>query len=321
MIHTDPAQYEANTPISQRKGIIRAMPPKEFQERIAPHGLKAYYESGSKRSKTTWYYTFTISGIKAEIKSNSYSVGFHNDQELDWRKIQDELNPHFELRNEPNYNSTETILIYKFHVAPNSGKWQEVLDDFEKLIKLLEEIQDIDTKVGERESKYGIDFDKENAFQSMAEFIDFAMKKKIPDTLDRIGSLADALYDRIILGSVSKDLGKKEAWKEHVVPCAFIIREALKRLKDGEETEKIRELIEENLFIVVITRKQQKEIDKTMRTTMPDNWKIGSDPLARLLTLEGFRITDFDPEGEGYQRYRLLAEKNGWLGLNSFQAP
>jgi hypothetical protein len=92
-------------------------------------------------------------------------------------------------------------------------------------------------------------------------------------TID-IGAGAHSRFDYIVpyhhqwRGNGKKGSGRKE----HVIPCAFIRREAVRRLKRGHSVNQLADFICEHLIIVEITKEEQICVDNKWKAVMPDNW-------------------------------------------------
>lgn len=70
--------------------------------------------------------------------------------------------------------------------------------------------------------------------------------------------------------------------REHIVPCIFIRNKCYEMFNNGFLIEDVASLIEKNLIIIHITKEEQKELDKTYKTTMPNGWEFGDNPYLRL---------------------------------------
>ncbi len=72
--------------------------------------------------------------------------------------------------------------------------------------------------------------------------------------------------------------------REHIVPLVMIIDESIKMFNKNYLTEDVAQMIENNLIIIHITKDEQKYLDFELgyKKTMPEEWKFGDDPYARL---------------------------------------
>lgn len=96
----------------------------------------------------------------------------------------------------------------------------------------------------------------------------------------------DDVDSLIVIGS-SKD-GKKERYREHVVPVSLIKDEAIRLAEKGAPAKAIADFIEHHLYIVHITSEEAKSLNSTdetgfsLKASMPEGWVFGCDPLQRL---------------------------------------
>lgn len=96
----------------------------------------------------------------------------------------------------------------------------------------------------------------------------------------------DDVDSLIVIGS-SKE-GRKEKYREHVVPVSLIKDEAIRLAEKGAPEIAIAEFIEHHLYIVHITNEEAKRLNSTdatgfsLKTSMPEGWVFGCDPLQRL---------------------------------------
>lgn len=72
--------------------------------------------------------------------------------------------------------------------------------------------------------------------------------------------------------------------REHIVPLAMIRDQAIIMFNQNYLVEDVAEMIEKNLKIVYITKTEQQYLDNELgyKTTMPEGWKFGDNPFARL---------------------------------------
>ena len=75
---------------------------------------------------------------------------------------------------------------------------------------------------------------------------------------------------------------------EHIVPCAFMIKEVKRLISDGDlTTNEIASLLQKHWKIVTITKKEAKMLDQDLKlkSTMPSGWCFETgDSFARLKT-------------------------------------
>lgn len=63
---------------------------------------------------------------------------------------------------------------------------------------------------------------------------------------------------------------------EHVVPCAFMIEECKRLIKEGMSDELIAPLLEKHWKVAVITKEEQKRLDYDLgwKSAMPPKWRF-----------------------------------------------
>ncbi|NMC59268.1 MAG: hypothetical protein GYA51_07800 [Candidatus Methanofastidiosa archaeon] len=93
----------------------------------------------------------------------------------------------------------------------------------------------------------------------------------------------DSIDDLIIIGE-SVNRTPENSYREHIIPCDFLICEAVEMVKSGKSNAEIALMFKNSLNIVLITPEEANELNTTLglKTSMPSGWKIGDDPLARL---------------------------------------
>lgn len=73
---------------------------------------------------------------------------------------------------------------------------------------------------------------------------------------------------------------------EHVVPCAFMIDECKRLIREGMADELIATLLEKHWKMAVITKEEQRRLDGpplNLKSTMPSGWRFeDGDTFARL---------------------------------------
>lgn len=97
----------------------------------------------------------------------------------------------------------------------------------------------------------------------------------------------DDVDDLIVIGSSPN--GATEKYREHVVPAALIKEEAVKLAEKGASEHVIAEFIQHHLYVVLISKSEAALLDRvldkgglSLKTSMPEGWVIGCDPLDRL---------------------------------------
>ncbi len=98
--------------------------------------------------------------------------------------------------------------------------------------------------------------------------------------------LLEALFIPDELTVVGRSYAENATRREHVVPRRVIVHECHEMLKRKETDEALAKLIRDNTKIVLISKEESERLDRVdqvnHRQTMPDGWKFGDDPFARL---------------------------------------
>lgn len=108
------------------------------------------------------------------------------------------------------------------------------------------------------------------------------------------------------------DAGKRP-YREHAVPCDFIIKKAIEMIKSSRSNNnnsvtdptklidtsligEVAKMIKRNLVIVLISPEERKEVDKDYQTTMPegDSWDPQTGDVLSRLKSKGIRIYSLD---------------------------
>ena len=97
----------------------------------------------------------------------------------------------------------------------------------------------------------------------------------------------DDVDDLIVIGSSPN--GAIERYREHVVPAVLIKEESVKLAERGAPAHVIADFIQHHLYIVLISRSEAALLDRvldegglSLKTSMPEGWVLGCDPLDRL---------------------------------------
>jgi len=124
-----------------------------------------------------------------------------------------------------------------------------------------------------------IKLNKENFYLKTAKLIRWSVENEYP-VLGRDSLHFDGLDEFITIG---ESINGRE-YREHVVPCDYLIREGIEMIRAGKSDTEIALMLKQNLIIVLITNEEAAKLDGELglKITMPDGWKLGDDPLERL---------------------------------------
>lgn len=97
----------------------------------------------------------------------------------------------------------------------------------------------------------------------------------------------DDVDDLIVIGA--SPMGRVERYREHVVPVSLIKEEAIKLAEKGASEKVIADFIQHHLYVVLISKSEASILNSTidegglsLKTSMPEGWVVGCDPLERL---------------------------------------
>ena len=97
----------------------------------------------------------------------------------------------------------------------------------------------------------------------------------------------DDVDDLIVIGA--SPMGRVERYREHVVPVSLIKEEAIKLAEKGAPEKVIADFIQHHLYVVLISKSEASILNATiddgglsLKTSMPEGWVVGCDPLERL---------------------------------------
>jgi len=180
--------------------------------------------------------------------------------------------------------------------------------------KQLKEIKDWFLEKGLQRPEKAFDFTESKCattyFKTIEDWLDLAKQLEEVDTIVRRGINTHGLFDNIVkcwrtmfetgmtamidrrsslfdridfIIKLNEPLAK-DSHREHIVPIIFLINEALKMFKEGATDAEIAVMLQQNLFVYHITKKQQRHLDVELglKTTMPKGWKFGDSVFARL---------------------------------------
>lgn len=153
----------------------------------------------------------------------------------------------------------------------------DILDYFGTIIEAFDS-EEIDFTRSSRRRYSGIN--RDGLFVNIATVIKSASDTQMYDMITR--KVFDAVDDIVQWN----DPLEEDSWREHVVPCTMIIEEAFRMYdEDFASVTDVAMMIQQNLFILHITKDQAHYLDYTLglKTTMPDGWEFGDNPKARLI--------------------------------------
>ena len=165
-------------------------------------------------------------------------------------------------------------------------------------------------------------------FDDVAQIIHFSSRENLKWPFE--GSFRKTLgfdsVDRLItIGHSQLALSEKanELWREHVVPVVMIKRKVYEMAKNHAPPRVISEFLKAHLAILIITRKeadlmdrQLTESNESLRTSMPEGWDWGQDPLARIkaVGIKPHLIGGYQPHP--WQGWKPTAMNSLWYWLN-----
>lgn len=254
-----------------------------FESRCQQLGYKGVDQRKDK-TPANIYSMRTRNGVKVEIKTTkkitSYVAGFGlNPEKLNLLKEELIGQGMVVIKANP------TFLYIKF--------LDDILEGFFTLVNIIEDIDAIaQRKQGARRL---IESKPEMAFIAVAELINLAIKYGRPEWLGRGNGTFDVIDEWITVGYSVKGREQqrsgRNAYREHIVPCTLIEREAIRMFNEGQSVEAVAQMIKSNLFILKISDEEANTLDNILglRTTMPEGWTFGQDVYSRI-TFAGIEI-------------------------------
>lgn len=249
----------------------------EFQSQCNTKGYTKVLDQRTLKAPANIYALWTRNNVKVEVKAlkkeNIYVAGFGlNKEKLSLLKeefiqqgmvITKENASHFCLKIE-----------------------QDIIKGLFTLVNIIEDIDGIEQrKAGARRL---IESKPEQAFIAVAELIQLAIKYGRPEWLGRGNGTFDAIDKLITIGYSIKgrqqEITGKNAYREHIVPCTLIEREAIRMFTENATIEQVADMIKANLFILKISDEEANTLDNILglRTVMPEGWQFGQDVYSRI---------------------------------------
>lgn len=171
------------------------------------------------------------------------------------------------------------------HILVNLA--DNVLEGFLIFISYIENIDSIAQR--QRFNRfYQADY-SDNVFLSAATHLHTDWVYKTPGSpYSRLYGIADSIDSMIYVGhSISgrkAELLGQAVWREHPNPCDWIVAQGFKMYAEGKSIPEVAEMIKRNLKLLIISKKEQELLDFKLglKTTMPQGFEDGHDPLARI---------------------------------------
>lgn len=154
-------------------------------------------------------------------------------------------------------------------------------EDFYRVVEIIKNLPfKLEKPAGQRGK---VSLDKTGIFEKMAKQVRFSVDNGMPGGLNRGTLQMDSIDDLIIIGE-STNRTLENSYREHIIPCDYLICEAVEMVRAGKKDIEIALMFKNLLNIVLISNEEQKILDEELKlkTTMPQDWKIGDSPLARL---------------------------------------
>jgi len=227
-------------------------------------------DSGYDALEATWGWYAFIKGVKTEWNTGGKClvVGFGNSPN-DMAKIREIIAENFGDHFLGKCNAS-----IRFQKNPKPEHFYQLVEIIENLPFTLEK------PAGQRGK---VSLDRTGIFEKMAKQVRFSVENGMPGGLNRGTLQMDSIDDLIIIGE-SVNRTPENSYREHIIPCDFLICEAVEMVKSGKSNAEIALMFKNSLNIVLITPEEANELNTTLglKTSMPFGWKIGDDPLARL---------------------------------------
>jgi len=249
---------------------------KLFEDYCTRYGYKAKDQRLDK-TPANIFSTHTRNGVKVEIKvtrNKSFYVAGHGLNEYKLKFLKDQLE---------NRNMVIIQQMAKFLKVQISD---DVIDGFNILISIIEDIDELIQR--HRASRfYEAQYD-DNVFMYVANDIANMLKYRPPGSPWSRGKVFDDIDRMVTIGYSKKgreqELNGKPAYREHPVPIDWTINLAFQMFKNGATIEEVAQMFKRNICIALISDEEQDLLDNklSLKTTMPEGFKDGDDPLTRL---------------------------------------
>lgn len=248
-----------------------------FEASCLSRGYKNAVDQRASTPSANIYAMRTRNGVKVEIKVTHnkpyYVAGFGlNDYKLDFLET--------ELENKKMVILARMAKFLKVQVQEN------VIDGFWTLVSTIENIDELIQR--QRASRFYQAEYNDNVYMYVANDIASMLKYKPPGSPWSRGKIFDDIDSMVTIGYSVKgreqELNGKNAYREHVVPIDWCINKAFTMLQSNETVNAVAEMFKRNIKVVLISDEEQDLLDNKLglKTTMPEGFIDGSDPLYRL---------------------------------------
>lgn len=249
-----------------------------FEEALKANNYSRIIDQRNDTKPANIYAVWTRNNVKAEIKAHTqkkivtYVVG----QGLSSEKLQI-------LETELTTNNF-TVTRNKQHLLVTPQ--EDILAGFLTFVSYIEDIEGIAAR--QASARLGIEFDPNQTHLFIAKMIKLAIEMKQPWIISRGAGGFDAIDKKVTKGySVAgrkQEASGKNAYREHVNPCDNMLRQGIKMLRENATEQDVATMFDLNHIIMKISDEEANLLDNVLglKTTMPEGWNFGDDPLARL---------------------------------------
>lgn len=166
------------------------------------------------------------------------------------------------------------IVLSKFG---NSQHLRYELQDLEDLTDMITIVSNLDMLENSGNS-WKTTADVDTRIANIIKIIKLAVKTKDTTLLKR--DMVDDITPRVTVNTKTEELN----YGEHVVPIDYMFQASCEMVRNGTPDKTIKSYWKRNLKVVYITEAQAKilDVDLKLRTVMPDGWRDGDTPYARL---------------------------------------
>jgi hypothetical protein len=157
--------------------------------------------------------------------------------------------------------------------------------------ELVECVENIDALIAKRRANRNRFYQSElgdNIYYCIIAFIKATLEHKPAGNFGRAFGMIDSLNNAVTIGySVQGKLAEEAGeptWQEHTCPVDFQIVKAYEMVSNNTPDVEIVNFFKRNNKVVIISKMEQEKLDIELKlqTTMPEGWKDGDSPLARL---------------------------------------